>query len=114
MATKTAKKTSTTKASPKPTAKKVVTEVDETYGSVSISPNLPPIPGNTVTFYAKAPEDAGRLTAKISGPRGPWFANLTEGGDGDLRVSKIIEVPGTITVEFFNDGKSFAKGSWEV
>ena len=107
MATKTAKKSSKTSS-------KVEVEVDETYGSVRISPDLDPIPGNTVTFYAKAPEDAGRLTAKIDGPRGPWFANLVEGGDGDLRVSKIIEVPGTITVSFFNDGKQFAKGSWEV
>ena len=41
-------------------------------------------------------------------------ANLTEGGDGDLRVSKIIEVPGTITVTYFNDGKEFASGSWTV
>ena len=48
-------------------------DVEQTGGSVSISPDLPPIPGNTVTFYAKAPEDAGRLTAKIDGPRGPWF-----------------------------------------
>lgn len=101
-------------SSKKTSSKKVEVTQESAVGAVRIDPDFPPIPGNTVNFNAQAPENAGRLTAKISGPRGPWFASLTPGGSGDLRVSKIIEVPGTITVEFFNDGKKFAEGSWDV
>lgn len=72
------------------------------------------IPGNTVTFVGDVPDDAGKITAKITAPGGPFFANLAPGGDGDVRLSKIIERPGKIKVELFNDGKKYAEGNWEV
>lgn len=82
-------------------------------GSVRVDPNLPLTPGNTVSFYTDVPEDAGRLSVKITDQRGPVMTNVVPGGNGDLRISKIIETDGTYKVEFFNDGTSFASGEFE-
>ena len=79
---------------------------------VRLDPNLPLTPGNTVSFYTEVPENPGRLSVKITDPRGPVFTNVVPGGNGDLRISKIIETAGTYKVEFFNDGKKFASGEF--
>lgn len=94
-------------------AKKKTAPKSDGEGQVRLDPNLPLLPGNSVSFYTPVPEDAGRLTVKITDARGPVFANVVPGGNGDLRISKIVETAGTYKVEFFNDGKKFASGEFE-
>ncbi len=121
MATKTTTKKASTK---KPSAKKVdkvdtTVEGDETKvkpsrsttGNIRLDPNLALIPGNSVTFVAPAKD--GRLQAKIITARDSWLVAASVRGD-EARVSKILEVPGDITVEFYADGKKYASGSWTV
>ena len=119
-----ATKTTTKKASGTTKAKKVdkvdtTVEQDETKvkpsksttGNVRLDPNLALIPGNSVTFVAPAKE--GRVQAKIVTARDSWLVAASLRGD-EARVSKILEVPGDITVEFYADGKKYASGSWKV
>lgn len=86
-------------------------ETASTDGGIRLDPNLPLTPGNAVTFVAEHRE--GRVQAKIITARDSWLVAASM-GSGDARVSKIIEVPGDITVEFYADGKLYASGTWPV
>jgi hypothetical protein len=116
------------KKSPTPRAKKVdsvdkTAKKDETKvvpskakaasanGGVRLDPNLRLIPGNAVTFVAEGRE--GRTQAKIITSSESWIV-ATSSGPGEERVSKILERPGEITVEFYEDGKKYASGTWQV
>lgn len=83
-------------------------------GGVRIDPNLPLIPGNSVTFVAEGRE--GRTMAKISTARGSdWVATSTGVAANEERVSKILESGhGDVTVEFYEDGELYASGTWPV
>lgn len=98
-----ATKAKTKKASVKKAAKVV--------GGVRLDPNLRLIPGNTVSFVAEY--RPGRVQAKIVTPRDSWVVAASTLRD-DSRVSKILEVPGEISVEFYEDGDLFAAGTWQV
>jgi hypothetical protein len=80
-------------------------------GGIRLDPNLALTPGNAVTFVAE--ERAGRVQVKIITVKDSWLVAASNGG-GDARVSKILEVPGPITVEFYEDGKLYASGTWQV
>ena len=127
--TRTAAATTTTKTKSKRAAARKVDSVDRTAtrdetkvrpsrastkavtGGVSLDPNLPLIPGNAVSFVAE--ERPGRVQAKIVTAKDSWLVAASNIG-GDARVSKILEVPGEITVEFYEDGKLYASGTWTV
>jgi hypothetical protein len=79
-------------------------------GSVRLDPNLALVPGNAVTFVAEARE--GRVQAKIVTAKDSWIVAASVGSEA--RVSKILEVPGELTVEFYEDGKLYASGTWNV
>jgi len=81
-------------------------------GDVRLDPQGALLPGNTVTFVAD--EGEGVVQAKIITAKDSWLvaASNTAGG---ARVSKIIETGhGEITVEFYEDGKLYASGTWTV
>lgn len=103
-------------AKKKPAAKKPAAkaEASSKTGSVRIDPNLPLLPGNTVTFVAEGRE--GRTMAKIVTARGTdWVASSTGVAANEERVSKILETGhDEITVEFYEDGKLYASGTWPV
>lgn len=116
------------KKSPTPRARKVdsvdrTTKKDETKvtpskakaasteGGIRLDPNLRLIPGNSVTFVAEGRE--GRTQAKIITSSESWIV-ATSSGPNEERVSKILERPGDITVEFYEDGKMYASGTWPV
>ena len=80
-------------------------------GGIRLDPNLALTPGNAVTFVAEG--RPGRVQAKIVTAKDSWLVAASL-GSGDARVSKILEVPGDITVEFYEDGKLYASGTWEV
>lgn len=84
-----------------------------TTGTIRLDPaNVALLPGNTVTFVAEGRE--GRTQAKIVTAKDSWLV-ATSSGQDEERVSKIIETGhGEISVEFFEDGKSYAKGTWPV
>lgn len=80
-------------------------------GSVRLDPDLPLVHGNTVTFVA--PEGDGRVLAKLETPQGvQWIG--TSNGQGDARISWIVQVSGDITVGFYNDGDLYAEGTFTV
>ncbi len=83
-------------------------------GSVRIDPNVALLPGNTVTFVAEARE--GLVMAKIITAKDSWLVKTSTGVQAnEERVSKIIETGhGEITVEFYEDGKKYASGTWPV
>lgn len=81
-------------------------------GTVRLDPDLPLLPGNTVSFVAEGRE--GRTQAKITTAKDSWLV-ATSTGSNEERVSKIIETGhGVITVEFFEDGELYASGTWSV
>lgn len=80
-------------------------------GGIRLDPNLPLIPGNSVSFVAE--ERPGRVMAKIITARETWMVAASNGG-GDARVTKILETGGDITVEFSEDGKLYASDTWTV
>lgn len=120
----TAKKTARKPSSPNKVDKVDTTvERDETKvkpssskknGGVRLDPDLPLLPGNTVTFVAEGRE--GRTQAKIVTAKDSWLVATSTGAQGaEERVSKIIETGhGEITVEFYEDGKLYASGTWPV
>lgn len=81
-------------------------------GGVTLDPaSIALLPGNTVSFVAE--EREGRVQAKIITGKDSWLVAASNGG-GDARVSKILEVAGEITVEFYEDGELYASGTWPV
>jgi hypothetical protein len=79
---------------------------------VRLDPNLPLVPGNSVSFVTDVPENGDRFSVKISNDRGTTLNNISSTG-GDLRIGRIVESGwGTTTVEFYADGKKFAEGSF--
>lgn len=83
-------------------------------GGVVLDPaSVALIPGNTVSFVAEDRPDATRIQAKIITSRETWMV-ATSRDSTNARVSKILEVPGEITVEFYEDGKLYASGTWTV
>lgn len=84
----------------------------KTGSGVRIDPNLPLLPGNSVSFVADAGD--GVIQAKIVTAKDSWLVAASTNG-GYARVSKIIETGhGEITVEFYEDGKLYASGTWTV
>lgn len=74
-------------------------------------PSVRLVPGNSVTFVAD--EGDGRVQAKITTARGSVLVTASN-GHGDARVSKILETNDEIVVEFFDDGKKYASGTFKV
>jgi hypothetical protein len=103
VATKTKTKKAASKAAPK--AAPIVE-----YESIRLDPDLPLVPGNSVTFVARPA--AGRASVKISTDRGDWMGAPSSTPSG-VRQSKILE-PGPISVTFYEEGEPYAQGSWEV
>lgn len=77
--------------------------------SVRIDPALPLLVGNSVTFVAD--DRDGRVMAKVVMG---GFSVLTapSRNDGEVRITRIIERPGDVTVSFMENGKVYAEGSW--
>lgn len=100
-------------AAKKKTAKTPVAkaEAPEVVGGIRLDPDLRLIPGNSVTFVAEGRE--GRTQAKIITSNETWVV-ATSSGPNEERVSKILERPGDITVEFYENGKKYASGTWPV
>lgn len=82
-----------------------------TVGDVRVDPPLGILQGHVPTFVA--PEGKGRVMAKIITPRQTVWV-VASNGNGDARVSKVMEGPGDVTVEFYDDGKLYASGTWSV
>ena len=59
-----------------------------------------------------APARDGDITYTITTAQGESSGRATVTAD-EVIASKVVEVPGTIKVEFFADGKSFATGEFE-
>ena len=78
---------------------------------VRIDPNLPLILGNTVTFVA--PEGEGLVKAKLVASNGTYWVKATN-GSGDARISWIVQGTDEVTVEFHDDGKKYAEGTFSI
>ena len=82
-------------------------------GAVTLDPNLPLLPGRTVTFIA-SPRTFGRAAVKIVTARDTWMGVPSISG-GFARQAKIIETGlGEITVTFYEDGEAYAEGTFSV
>lgn len=101
-------------AAKKPAAKKSVVKTVADVGGVRIDPNLPLIPGNSVTFVAEG--RAGRTMAQVRTDRGSyWVATSTGVAANEERISKILESDhGNISVGFYEDGELYAFGTWPI
>lgn len=102
------------KAAPEPKQTPLPEQLPEKKGlsGVRIDPaNVRLIPGNSVTFIAD--DKKGRVTASITSDRGVRFVTASR-NQGEARVGTILEVAGTVEVEFFENGEPYARGSWPV
>lgn len=79
---------------------------------VLITPTeVPPLPGNTVTFTA--PEAEGAATATITTNISSWTGAASNAGAASVSV-QIDNRHEFITVDFYDDGKQYASGTLEL
>jgi hypothetical protein len=79
--------------------------------TLRLSPNLPLIPGNSVTFLADGGE--GVATARVISNGVVWEGAVSSTED-EIGHTVLLERSGPLEITFYRDGKEVARGSYEV